>query len=216
VYARLSQIDELTRVDHWYLEDGDQCWYLGEYTARKGYAGSETNNLILNLKKPMDRRERPEWRYKERAIATIATDLRSILGQRVIEGMTFVPMPPSKAKSDPLYDDRIVKILRQMGAGWRLDLRELLSMRQSMAASHTADQRPTPQELYTNVVIDEDVAALAPTDIMIVDDVLTTGAHFKAAQRRLCERFPGVRTFGLFVARRVPETDDFSVFFDAL
>jgi len=75
VYARLSQIDELTRVDHWYLEDGDQCWYLGEYTARKGYAGSETNNLILNLKKPMDRRERPEWRYKERAIATVASVL---------------------------------------------------------------------------------------------------------------------------------------------
>src|SRR3712207_7200482 len=52
----------------------------------------------------------------------------------------------------------LFRSLRRMGAGWRLDMRELVLMRQSMAASHTADQRPTPQELYANMAIDESVA----------------------------------------------------------
>ena len=54
---RLTKIDELTRPDHWYLDENDPCFFLGEYTARMGFVYSETNNLILNFKKSMDRRE---------------------------------------------------------------------------------------------------------------------------------------------------------------
>ena len=44
--------------------------YFGEYTARKGFNHSETNQLILNFKKKMDRRGLLEWRYKTAAIDT--------------------------------------------------------------------------------------------------------------------------------------------------
>ncbi|QXP89654.1 hypothetical protein [Methylococcus capsulatus] len=47
-----------------------------------------------------------------------------------------------------------------------------------------------------------------PKVIGLFDDVLTTGAHFKATQSMLQETFPGVRVIGLFIARRVPETID--------
>jgi adenine/guanine phosphoribosyltransferase-like PRPP-binding protein len=40
----------------------------------------------------------------------------------------------------------------------------------------------------------------------LVDDVLTTGAHFKAAQAILQKAFPGVLIIGFFIARRVPES----------
>lgn len=66
--VRLSRIDDLTRSDHTFIETDDQCLYLGEYTARKGYQFSETNNLIFNLKKPMDRRGQPGWHYKRRGL----------------------------------------------------------------------------------------------------------------------------------------------------
>ena len=34
---RLTKIDDLTRPDHSYLAAVDDCYVLGEYTARKGY-----------------------------------------------------------------------------------------------------------------------------------------------------------------------------------
>jgi hypothetical protein len=74
--TRLSKIDELTRRDHTFLEAGDDCYYLGEYTARAGFAFSGTNDLIQNLKKPMDRRGTPQWKWKTWAINRSAEMLR--------------------------------------------------------------------------------------------------------------------------------------------
>ena len=65
---RLSKIDDLTRPDHTFIEAADECLYLGEYTAKKGYQFSDTNQLIFNLKKPMDRRGQPGWSYKRSAV----------------------------------------------------------------------------------------------------------------------------------------------------
>ena len=42
---RLTKIDDLARPDHWYLTPEDDCYFLGEYTARKGSAFSPTNQL---------------------------------------------------------------------------------------------------------------------------------------------------------------------------
>ncbi len=94
----------------------NRCFYMGEYTARGGFAASETNQLILNLKKPMERRHLPDWHYKGRAINTAADDLKRLLGRNGIDALTFVPVPPSKAKADPAYDDRLSQILQRMGA----------------------------------------------------------------------------------------------------
>ena len=57
---RLTRIDALARPDHGYLTEDDHCYFIGEYTARKGFAYSASNNLLLNFKKGMDRRGRPE------------------------------------------------------------------------------------------------------------------------------------------------------------
>jgi hypothetical protein len=59
---RLTKIDDLTRSDHSYLTAADDCYFLGEYTARKGFAFSATNRLILNFKKTMAGRQLPDPR----------------------------------------------------------------------------------------------------------------------------------------------------------
>ena len=46
----------------------------------------------------------------------------------------------------------------------------------------------------------------APTSIAIVDDVLTTGAHIRAATAVLAARLPTAAIVGLFIARRAPGT----------
>lgn len=190
------------------------CYYMGEYTARAGFAASKTNDLILNLKKPMDRQNRPEWNWKGWAIRTVAKDLRKILGREGMENSTFVPAPPSKAKSDPLYDDRLVQILHKMAEGYDTDIRELVYQDASMEAAHESDVRPSIDELIANYQIGDDLAQPPRnSNLVIFDDVLTTGAHFKALQAVLSERYPEANVFGLFVARRVPNTDDIESLF---
>jgi hypothetical protein len=196
-------IDDLLRPLYPHLTAADHCYFLREYTAGRGYAGSETNHLILNLKKPSDRRGKPEWRYKERAIEQVAREFRDSVNLSALRRVTLVPMPPSKAKSDPLYDDRMLQVLRAVDIEGQLDIRELLLGAATMPAAHLTAHRPTIAQLVANFVVDESFADPAPTTIALVDDVLTTGAHFVAAKTVLAARFSGVPVRGLFVARRV-------------
>lgn len=204
--SRLQKIDELSRRDHSYLEEGDHCYYFGEYTARESYAHSATNQLIHNLKKTMDKRGTPQWRYKGVAIAESARLLRSAV--KADARVTFVPIPPSKTKGHPLYDDRLIQILEATCEGRPAEYRELLVQRRSVAAAHLSEVRPTIDEVAANYQIDEALSHPEPQAIFVLDDVLTTGCHFKAAERVLRARFPRSNVIGLFIARRVPKSVD--------
>ena len=189
----LTEIDPLTRPDHYYLDPDDECYFLGEYTARQGYAYSATNDLILNLKKTPDRRGRPEWRHKERAIVVAARALKNAFMRSWLRSATFVPIPPSKARNDPIYDDRMSRLIQAIDTN-----------------------RPGPTEIRALYALDPELMNPTPSHIAICDDVLTTGAHFKAAQDILSEAFPGIQIVGCFIARRVPEAVDIESFFNEL
>ena len=205
---RLTQIDELMLPDHVYLDDEDTCYFLGEYTARQGYGYSATNQLIFNFKKPMDRRDRPEWRYKGIAIRQAASAFRNALNLDVLDDLTFVPVPPSKAKGDPAYDDRITRMLRRIRRDPPIDVRELIIQRVSTDAAHGSDDRPSPSDLMELYELDESLMKPEPQALVVVDDVLTTGSHYRAVQRVLSERFPNTEVVGLFIARRAPDASD--------
>jgi predicted amidophosphoribosyltransferase len=76
-----------------------------------------------------------------------------------------------------------------------------------MHDAHTAENRPGPSTLYQNYEIEESLVEPEPALIAIVDDVLTTGAHFKAMKRILEKTFPDAPIVGLFLSRRVPDTE---------
>ena len=124
---KLSKIDDFLRSNHFYLEEDDHCWFFGEYTAKSGYDYSETNSLISNFKKSVDRKGRPkEWQYKE-AISKIAKIFQPLLKKLQEREFTLVPIPPSKAKSHPLYDDRMIRVLEASSCGLSVDIRELIN-----------------------------------------------------------------------------------------
>jgi hypothetical protein len=206
---RLTKVDDLTRPDHFFLTPDDACYFLGEYTARKGYAFSATNQLILNFKKTLDKRGTAQWRYKDRAIGETATAFRTALTGGLLDRITLVPIPPSKAKGDPLYDDRLVRMLDAIRPQPRLDIRKLILQRVSTAAVHGQANRPRPDEIQANYAIDGTLVDPKPQTVGLVDDVLTTGAHFRAACTVIRQVYPDVRVVGLFIARRVPEAVDF-------
>jgi predicted amidophosphoribosyltransferase len=118
---------------------------------------------------------------------------------------TLVPVPPSKAADDPLYDDRMLQICRGIPGA---DVRELVQQRATIrSASKSAGNRPAFDELLANYMINEAACAPVPTQIAVVDDVLTAGSHFRAMHAALSARFPGVPIAGIFIARRALAND---------
>ncbi|HEX4960913.1 MAG TPA: hypothetical protein VF173_08750 [Thermoanaerobaculia bacterium] len=200
--AHPIKIDQLLVLDYPFLSENDECYSLREYKPRAGYAYSATNNFISNLKKEMDRRGRPEWRYKEEAIEE-AAGLLATLNSEWLRQTTLVPIPPSTVKDDALYDDRMLRVLRRLEErkGFALDIRELIYQTQSTRSSSRSDRRLTIPELRAVYRVEESLAGPRPGQVCLFDDLLTTGLHFKVAKELLLDRFPQMRVMGIFLAR---------------
>jgi len=199
---RLQKIDEHTRPDHSYLDEGDECYYLLEYASRQGFDHSSSNDLIINLKKPVSRRGLLEYRYKEQAIRQACEKLRTVLSQEFIAQATWVPIPCSKTTDDPLYDDQVLQVLRCLTQGSACEVSELIVQTESLESFHDGC-RLNPEQLAYYYRLNEIVSAtITPTVFAIFDDMLTTGSHFKAVKSTLTDRWPGVPTIGIFIARR--------------
>ena len=206
---RLCLIDDSNRDDHYRLTADDKCYYLFEYTSRRDYSFSSTNNLISNLKKKPSQAGQPGFFYKARAIAGCGQWLRSTLNPEWLDIATLVPVPGSKAAGHPDHDDRIEKICRLVRDP-PPDVRNLVIQTRSINASHEVGQgaRVSVEELLDVYRVDEACAQPLPRAIGIVDDVLTAGTHYRAMHTVLSQRFPGTPIVGIFVARRVFPEDD--------
>lgn len=216
--TRFLEIDELTRREHFYITEEDDCYYLGEYTPREGYTYSKTNDTILNFKKSMDRLNTSEWKYKDRAINECATAFATALNAFNFRSLTFVPVPPSRIESDSLYDDRLVRMLNLVNQiNGDVDVLECVQQVASLRPSHDSEDRPTPSEIAGVYKLRNQPSRPRPKEIAIVDDLLTTGAHFKAMKSILSNQYPEVKIVGLFLARReVPNFDPTSPFLPQL
>ena len=151
----------------------------------------------------MCRRGFLEWQYKEQAINTLVTMLSSSLElyRTWAQTATWVPIPPSHAKDHSEYDDRLLQVLHKLASELALDIRELIWQKESTQPSHSSALRPSPDEIAANYFIDESLTDPMPRKIALFDDVITTGAHFKAAQKVLQQRFPETTIVGIFIAR---------------
>ena len=207
---KLRQIGDIERPDHSYLESTQEygCYYFGEYTAKKGWTHSSTNSIINNIKKSPSTKGTAQWGHKLNEIARIGTLIRSNLNSNAISSITFVPAPPSKPPSHPAYDDRILKLGRAVGED--VDIRPLIETVQVRDPAHLNDCRPGPDVLADGMrFCDDHLESTTPvgTQLILLDDVLVTGATFLSCTQILLNHFPDATISGLFVARRVPGED---------
>lgn len=189
---KLQKIDDSLLQEHSCLEPTDHCYFFGEYAGRQGYGHSEMNQLIYNFKKSMDRKGQPDWHYKQDSIKQVAHLLLSTPIWPKLKTCTWVLIPPSKSKSDPQYDDRLLRVLHEIKKteGF-LDIRDMLSTRTNRNANHNPDsKRMTAKEHLDNLKLDTALLKPVPRTIVIFDDVITSGASFKAAQSVLRKHFP--------------------------
>lgn len=209
---RIQKVSDVFLPDHHYLSVDDDCGFIREYTPGERFDYSDTNSHIANIKKKPSTRRAPGYKYKAKSINVLAAELGEALKDDWLRIGTIVPIPPSKAQNHPDYDDRLVRILRGMGKNFPVDIRELVVQKETIRASHESpDDRPTPDELYDNYEIDLSKKDPTPVEILVFDDVLTAGSHYRAVHRLLSETYPGVKISGCFIARcvRTSPVDDF-------
>lgn len=201
--SRILVIDPLTRPHHAHLADDDACYYFMNFTAHKGPTHSDANQLIYNFKKPVRYRGEHHYHYKGQAMRKVSELFQGqVIPNFNLQWCTLVPIPPSKAVDHPEYDDRMIRTLRHAFSEPYHDVRELIFQNTSMVASHESPVRPTVQELSENLRIDNrQLPGLRP-NVLLFDDVITTGAHYVACRNLLLQTIPGVRIWGIFIARR--------------
>lgn len=194
---RLDQLELHKRID---LNTTDQIRYWRTYTPKENYHFSETNRLIQNFK--ISPQEKHRLIHKKAAIEQIAHEFMQLIPDQVYQNFTFVPIPPSKPLNHPEYDDRLIQVLKQVQKEKNnLDFRMLITQQQSTSAAHTMPlgQRLNIQQLYELYTFNKpDPPPMQK--IVIFDDVLTKGTHFKAMQKIINQHYPQVPTIGLFIA----------------
>lgn len=200
---RFTRIDALSRVSHKFLQPCDDVYYLGEYAAGAGYV-PPMNGLIRNFKiKPSSLQRYPvRRRHKEGAIREIAAALTKHFSGLEASAV-IVPMPTSKVPTDPDYDRRLLRTLQVCGAEPRLDVRELIKQKCSTAADHEAAGRQSFHQLLANCYVDAALSAPRPSRVILFDDVLTEGKHFKVCQRLLQDHYGEIPVVGCFIARTI-------------
>jgi hypothetical protein len=199
-------IDELMMLNHSYLRRGDLCFFFGEYTSRAGYAHSTFNQFMNNFKKEPSKRNSPEWKYKIEAINIAAQVLtKAIEDLDDVSNMVFSPIPPSKTKKHTDYDDRLLQVLNLSSRllNGSIEIKELFESLIDRDPLHKSQQRLTPNQLAKNIVFHKDLLETQPREIVLFDDLITSGTHFRTCKDIINDVYPQILVTGLFIGRRV-------------
>jgi hypothetical protein len=205
---RLTEIDDLLRPEHYYVQSDDRVYFFRELIVPGDYSASATNQLISNLKIPVTEKRRLP--YKRGAIKQCAQELTSIFPADLLDGATFVPIPPSESKDDPAYDDRLMQILSLFHKDAETkDFREIVTQSTTTRKSHcSGPNRMKVDELMSVYQINKAELKKARNNVIIFDDVLTAGAHFRAMKNVLTRARPDLFVIGLFIARVIRPTEE--------
>lgn len=115
--------------------------------------------------------------------------------------VTLVPMPPSKQVGDQRYDDRIEQVLARITTGFpEADTKRLLVRTTSREAAHASDVRPTISELAAELQL---INLPSRSTVWLFDDLLVTGASFRAAKSILMAHESVTSVYGVYIARRI-------------
>ena len=203
---RLSRIDELTRREHYYIGDQDLCYYFGEYSGRGGRTFATMSTLIHDLLQPRDLAIPKQEFLKDRALSRVAQWMHEAFDPAAIADATFVPLPQSGSGLRTDADDRIYRILKRSAEG--LDIRRLIEVAGPINSGELSTQRYGPDMLYEHMRVVLALTEPRPRAIFLVDDVLTTGANYIAAKKRIKQLLPDVPVFGLFIARKTLDSGE--------
>lgn len=201
---QLHRVGVADRRDHHFLTAGDDCRYLGLY--RPGSRHSPVNRLIRQFKCQPARAasDASLATHKRLAITAIASALRAAISPEVVQSSTWVPIPTSAIRADRQYDDRLSQTLVTAFEGYDVDVRLLLQLTHSTCADHGSLARISIGALQGLLRLDHAALAVRPvrSRIVLFDDLLTSGKHYRCCEQQLHRFLPSVPIIGCFIARR--------------
>ncbi len=182
-----------------HLDSSDLCYYAEDYISGGGFLASQGNDLISNFKKPVCRKDKPEWSYKERAIITFAKTLSEIIPNN--NDFTVTCIPTSKATDDIEYDPRFEEtfsLLKEISPVIIIDYP--IKLKQTIESSHIGGERNVQffLEQYEWVGLKK-----LTKHIILVDDVISSGSHFKACKNIISRHHKKISVYGIFWAKTI-------------
>lgn len=203
---RWQTINKIGAFNHRCLEPDDSCMFLMVREHHEKHdpisSWSKPYSLIKNLKiKPSELKQNPaRRRYKESAIDLFAMDLGRLLSQSP-NRLAIVPAVTSRRKDDADYDDRLVKVCSLASASLpNVDCWDIFDLVASVPSASGEGGTRNPNAIASNILIAQRFDADRYDHVLLIDDVITTGAHFKACQKIIYSAF-GKKAFGVFWAR---------------
>lgn len=201
--SRWRYIEKINRPK--YLTDDDICVYAREHTDG-GYEASHSNQMLFNYKKPLVCKDTGQWYYKIHSIALFATELSRL---KFPTNSVLIPAPTSKPRSSVLFDSRIDDSINEL-IKYRPDLKlqHILDMSEEIRSAHSEGGPRDPAIIEQYITVSNFKGIDIPDKVFIIDDIITTGGHFKAAKNAILKRFPDMNVVGVFWAKHIFDDDN--------
>ena len=205
---RWTLVDKILMSTRPHLKPDDACFYYLQKD-NLGYGRgnrAEANQMIINFKHDPCRfgPATPQAYYKRQAIREFAGFVMEFFHERewmFPDGAALIPIPTSKPRSDESHDHRMDDLCSIVSGNvpWVTYLPALDTI-SDLGKTHAGDVRRNPEPIARNIAIASPISAPV---VVLIDDVLTTGAHF-AACKSIVERVdPGSSVIGLFLSIQV-------------
>ncbi len=192
------QIDDLNRP--YFLNENDICIYAREHVDG-GYEASESNQMLFNYKKSLDRKGMPDWHYKVHSIGLFAAELNEL---NFPANSVLIPAPTSNPRNSEHFDSRIEdSILKLIEFHPNLIFQPILDIKQSFPSAHAGGGSRKPFEIKKNILVSPFTIEPVPKRVFLIDDMITTGGHFRACKDILLEKYPDLQVIGIFWAKHV-------------
>ena len=214
----LQEIDAhlISSEYYYYLEKDDACYFYDVFIAGgkkdKGFPNS-INNLINNFKKSPTQQGEAHYHYKKKATKEISDILIHLKEWNKLKNFTWVPVPPHLHRADKYFDTRLFDVLNLIKKEMSLDVKDLVQIKETRTPVHIAhrvnESRIKPEDHYNNYEINKQLIDPIPSNIVIFDDLIVTGAGFKAMKQILSEIYPNAKIIGVFIARYIHEDKGF-------
>lgn len=208
--ARWTKVDQVACHDRTFLTPDDQCFYYLQRDSL-GYSNgprANANSCILNFKKKTEvikNDDHQAW-YKRQAIKFFASavvdffqrNARSLSDYEVF----LVPIPTSKPRSDVYYDSRMDTLCQIVSNSFNWVIyAPVLDTKNDLGAMHERFVPRNPTYLMQNIVFSGLIPGFGePKVVFLIDDVLTTGAHYATCRDMLKSKYPDLLVFGLFLS----------------